>query len=1235
MANQTTQLTIRINGREVERTLNGMGRELSQLNREVRNMNEGDPEFQNRVRELQRLREEYNRLRGEVYGANNATSNFTSGLKGVGAGIAAAFTVDKVFELGKAVYENVELVRELKTELSTLTGLDGSQLSNNTISTKALADTYKEDAKALMETTNAVAKHMRKNYSEVLSELKIGFQDGTNISKEMLEQMKEYAPFIDELGGSIAELRGFIRTGVIDGIFNDKAADSVKEFNLRFREMTNTTRDALTNLGVNVEDMQNKIKSGQMSGMDALMQISKELYKLGKDSQVTGQVLADVFGGAGEDASYQFVANLHKMDENVVKLTRSQLEYNRVKDIELEANEKSALLFESLTGEGSKLNEFLANGKLAIVEFTAALFGIEQARASDDIRDQQVALKMLQAELLNTNTTTERRKQILNDLQSIYPAIFSNLDLEVATNEQLSNAIEKVNDSLAKRYQMQKIQEGVDDATKESVDANLDMAEAEIKLQERIAELSAKYNIKIPVEIQQKSLIEQTSWLEKQLSGKTKNFSFDLTTLKGARQELEMSQFVADNYANRLHDAEQSAAKLKHHMLGITPLQQKANETITNLSNNLSAILGNRISELERGTSNADPERAAELKRQAQEAEAARKRAQAEKKREAKRLEDQLKRERDSLHKELLKAEEDFQKKLKAAITTDEQAKLDLMRNGMDKELAMIRFTKDQKIQALSDEIVELEKLQKEFNEKALKADELKRPEDAAKFRELAKEQVQIIATKNSTIFSIEEKSAADSLIIYSKYRSREVELRQKAHDDLIRSIQANNNEELAQATTLEQAKQILLEEYGVEQLDHITTISEARNRIQLEQNKKMLDQQLNALEVELKEINDLLYNDDLARENGLQVLTDEDRDKQIENLKALGIAISEVKNAIGGNEADENQRLADKDKNARSQVLSGLDMLGFSADQWDQAFEGLKTAETEMEKFAAKIELVSMALQTVQNAWGMMVEAQNSALDRQVKKYEDSASLKTAALKKQLDEGYISQETYNAEIEQLEEDLAARKSAIAYKQAMNNWKMQLASNVSNTALAVTAALGTFPFGPQNIAMAAIVGGIGALQTGLIMANKPQRGSYYAGGDTKGLGYKDASGHEVAGVVHANEYVIPKWLLEDPVVANMKEFIEARRTGNLTANNSGPSYADGGNVAALPTTDTTKDIALFAVLQEVSQQLQLSNELHQQLLIEGVRLPMTMEAGKKITDLIDQYKQFNNKSKKS
>jgi len=77
----------------------------------------------------------------------------------------------------------------------------------------------------------------------------------------------------------------------------------------------------------------------------------------------------------------------------------------------------------------------------------------------------------------------------------------------------------------------------------------------------------------------------------------------------------------------------------------------------------------------------------------------------------------------------------------------------------------------------------------------------------------------------------------------------------------------------------------------------------------------------------------------------------------------------------------------------------------------------------------------------------------------------------------------------------------------------------------------------------------------------------------------------DGSGFAVAGIVHEDEYVIPKWQLADPQVAAVAQWLEARRLRG---------FYDGGGTSAgavqLPVpaaSPTTGDEKLYGVLTQL------------------------------------------------
>ena len=81
----------------------------------------------------------------------------------------------------------------------------------------------------------------------------------------------------------------------------------------------------------------------------------------------------------------------------------------------------------------------------------------------------------------------------------------------------------------------------------------------------------------------------------------------------------------------------------------------------------------------------------------------------------------------------------------------------------------------------------------------------------------------------------------------------------------------------------------------------------------------------------------------------------------------------------------------------------------------------------------------------------------------------------------------------------------------------------------------------------------------------------------------------DGSGFAVAGVVHEDEYVIPKWQLADPQVAAVAQWLEARRLrgfadgGHTTSGSSGATLPV---ASASPSTDGEKAYAVQTQMLE-------------------------------------------------
>lgn len=99
-----------------------------------------------------------------------------------------------------------------------------------------------------------------------------------------------------------------------------------------------------------------------------------------------------------------------------------------------------------------------------------------------------------------------------------------------------------------------------------------------------------------------------------------------------------------------------------------------------------------------------------------------------------------------------------------------------------------------------------------------------------------------------------------------------------------------------------------------------------------------------------------------------------------------------------------------------------------------------------------------------------------------------------------------------------------------------------------------------------------------AAQIATITASAIQ--GFFDGGytDMFGMGVRDQSGHEIAGIVHKNEYVVPEIVRKDPEVPYILDYLESKRKKKLGL------YADGGDTiteSRSPSSDPSATGAMF------------------------------------------------------
>ena len=343
-------------------------------------------------------------------------------------------------------------------------------------------------------------------------------------------------------------------------------------------------------------------------------------------------------------------------------------------------------------------------------------------------------------------------------------------------------------------------------------------------------------------------------------------------------------------------------------------------------------------------------------------------------------------------------------------------------------------------------------------------------------------------------------------------------------------------------------------------QLKHATALAaftgtqKQREALEKQFAKEEANLQISQLQQELGHLQTLLNNGEFAGidlENNL--LSEEQKNAVVSRLVEVGNKISSLKKESAAD--------AEKDKEpvfsfGSTEKEEAVDIMGMSSDDWNLFFDHLKAGKLGFEDMV-------VSAQGISGAFSMYNDIATAAENAQLKKFEKNIDKKKAKEKERLNAGLISQETYNARIAEMDEELDAKKEEIEKKQAKRNKVQAIFDSIIATAVAVTKAL-------PNIPLSVLVGILGAAQTAMIAAQplpgaeeggpidvvRQQDGRpFRADNDPDRRGFvsrptviRTSGGRRVLVGENGGEYVIPAEGLENPSLRPLIDTIEAART---------------------------------------------------------------------------------------
>lgn len=383
--------------------------------------------------------------------------NITSLLSGFVAGGGVVAAIDLLKEGVTVLADLTEEFTLLRDQVAQVTQLTGDSLDTASVRVQSIAKTFGQDVTELVLAANAAAEGFGITFDQALEGIETGLLSGANANGDFLELLKEYPTVLDNAGFSFQDFIKLTREQTQGGFFNDKLIDTVKEFDLAVKELTQTQLDALAPLGEEfVQDFGTRLAEGTLTSKEALFELSAAAKDAGLDLRQTQTITADLFKGAGEDAGgFEKVvgAVFDALETDYDSLRENLTDYQQRQEEVLQANRRFA---EAQKDLNEVLEPLIGNVETARVRFRAWLLesivpAIEFLQEMvQPIRDAIAAQRQF-VETIGLNTSKLREfNPILNIVRNTFTGIGIVLKVVGTLAEQGANAMTAIAERVIK-----------------------------------------------------------------------------------------------------------------------------------------------------------------------------------------------------------------------------------------------------------------------------------------------------------------------------------------------------------------------------------------------------------------------------------------------------------------------------------------------------------------------------------------------------------------------------------------------------------------------------------------------------------------------------------------------------------------------------------------------------------------------------------------------------------------
>jgi len=397
-----------------------------------------------------------------------------------------------------------------------------------------------------------------------------------------------------------------------------------------------------------------------------------------------------------------------------------------------------------------------------------------------------------------------------------------------------------------------------------------------------------------------------------------------------------------------------------------------------------------------------------------------------------------------------LNSEKQFADQLLQLTRDNQDSMLEVMQEGLEKELAIEDLRNKRAIEDLEGQLVSQEQIEDLKNKKKIKQ---------ANRLLLQNEQI------NKNIETQDEIHQQKRSQIFSDGIEDEVRLREDQY--------------LQEQVLIQEARNVKLKLVASSEEDTLKLKDEFR-REDLAKEKAHIQ--------ELKGYIQNITDTDTFKGFDIELLTEEQKNQIVARLQVLGLEISQI-----------NLLLAQMSNGGQGDALGDLglggntDILGFTPEQYDTMFTNFSNLENVLES-------VVMVAAAANNAFAMFSNMRSKNENARMQQLEQNNNREKQILKDRLDSGYINERQYNDAVANMDEELEKKKEELAKKQAEREQTIALNSIAINTAKAIMGIWADFPkvdFGATAAIMTGFVSALGVAQAAMVLSTPGYEEGFY------------------------------------------------------------------------------------------------------------------------------------------